>query len=49
VDHLNGDRRGYLRCDVDSGGWRSEFRVVEDPRQADSAVRTELEIRLQDV
>jgi len=49
VDHLNGDNRGYLRCDIDSTGWRSEFRVVDDPRLADSSVRTELEIRLQEV
>ncbi|MBU3672016.1 MAG: alkaline phosphatase [Sinobacteraceae bacterium] len=49
VDHLNGERRGYLRCEIDSAGWRSDFMVVDNPSKADSMVRSERQLRLQDV
>jgi alkaline phosphatase D len=49
ADHLNGERRGYLRCEVDAAGWRSDFMIVDNPSAPDSAVRSERQIRLQDI
>jgi alkaline phosphatase D len=49
VDYLNGERRGYLRCEVDTAGWRSDFMIVDNPSAPDSPVRSERQIRLQDV
>jgi alkaline phosphatase D len=49
VDYLNGERRGYLRCEVDTAGWASDFMIVDNPSAPDSPVRSERQIRLQDV
>jgi alkaline phosphatase D len=49
VDHVDGNRRGYLRFDVDGRDWRTDFRVVDDPGRADSAVRSDRVIRTRDL
>jgi alkaline phosphatase D len=47
VAHVNGDKRGYLRCTAD-GGFTAEFRIVADPFDPQSAVSTDVEIRTSD-
>lgn len=49
VDHLNGDKRGYLRCDVTDRSWKSQYRIVTDPRDPKSAVTTDVTIDTRDV
>ncbi|MDX2222518.1 MAG: alkaline phosphatase D family protein [Rhodospirillaceae bacterium] len=48
VDHVNGGQRGYVRCEITAEDCRAEFRVVADPRDAASAVSTDIEIRTRD-
>jgi len=48
VDHVNGAQRGYLRFEVSRNDWKTDFRVVDDPRRADSAVRSELVLSTRD-
>jgi alkaline phosphatase D len=48
VDHVNGSQRGYLRFDVSRNDWKTDFRVVADPRRADSAVTSELVLSTRD-
>jgi alkaline phosphatase D len=48
VDHVNGAKRGYLRFDVSRVDWKTDFRVVTDPRRADSAVTSELVLSTRD-
>lgn len=49
VDHVNGGQRGYLRFDVTEKAWRSEYRVVTDPRDPHSAVTTDVTIDTRDI
>lgn len=49
VDHVNGGQRGYLRFDVTEKTWRSEYRVVTDPRDPKSPVTTDVTIDTRDV
>ena len=49
VDYVNGDDRGYLRCEVDQSNWTSQYRVVRDVTKADSRLRTDMEMRTSDV
>lgn len=49
VNYNNGRQRGYLRGTASSNNWKSEFRVVADITQADSAVSTHKEINTKDV
>ncbi|MGE4063757.1 MAG: alkaline phosphatase [Rhodospirillaceae bacterium] len=49
VDHYNGDSRGYLRCEVTGRNWRSDYRVLADPRDPRSAVATDVTIDTRDV
>lgn len=48
VRYTNGDQRGYLRCSVTQDDWRTDYRVVEDPYRADSAVSTDYTISTRD-
>jgi alkaline phosphatase D len=48
VDHVDGANRGYLLMQVGPQGWETDFRVVEDPRLAESAVRSSLKLKLSD-
>jgi alkaline phosphatase D len=49
LDYYNGDKRGYLRCEVTAQNWRSEYRIVADPRDPKSAVTTDVTIDTRDV
>jgi alkaline phosphatase D len=49
LDYYNGDNRGYLRCEVTAQNWRSEYRIVADPRDPKSAVTTDVTIDTRDV
>lgn len=49
LDYYNGDKRGYLRCEVSERNWRSEYRIVADPRDPRSAVTTDVTIDTRDV
>jgi alkaline phosphatase D len=49
VDYLNGAQRGYLRFDVSASDWKSDFRVVADPRRADSAVTSATSVGIRDL
>lgn len=48
VRYTNGDQRGYLRCSVTRDDWRTDYRVVEDPYKADSAVSTDYTVSTRD-
>ena len=49
VDHVDGSRRGYLRFEVDARDWRTDFRVVDDSKRADSTVRSDRVIGTRDI
>ena len=49
VAHVDGTRRGYLRCEATAQAWTSTFRSVVDPLDGDSAVVTDVELRAADV
>ena len=49
VEYYNGDKRGYLRCDIDGKAWRSEFRIVADPRDPKSSLTTDVAIDTRDL
>ncbi|MEE4382306.1 MAG: alkaline phosphatase D family protein [Pseudomonadales bacterium] len=49
VVHVDGTRRGYLRCEATAQAWTSTFRSVVDPLDPGSAVVTDLELRAGDV
>lgn len=49
VDYLDGAQRGYLRFDVDERNWKADFRVVTDPRRADSAVTSATTVGIRDL
>ncbi|MEE4279562.1 MAG: alkaline phosphatase D family protein [Halieaceae bacterium] len=49
VHHTNGRQRGYLRCECDDRDWRSEYRVVEDPYNSSSDVRTDVSVSVRDI
>ncbi len=49
VDHLNGAQRGYLRFDVTAKTWRSDYRIVADPKDPKSTVSTDVTIDIRDV
>lgn len=48
VRHLNGRQRGYCRFEVDRRNWKTTYRVVNDPYDAASACRTDVELRTRD-
>lgn len=49
VRHLNARQRGYCRFDVKQTNWTTAFRVVEDPYDAKSLCRTDIEMRTKDM
>ena len=49
VAHVNGARRGYLRCSVTRDAFTSDFRVVDDATVEASAVTTDVSIRTSDI
>ncbi|UYV14614.1 alkaline phosphatase D family protein [Porphyrobacter sp. ULC335] len=49
VAHHNGRQRGYCRFDVDTRHWATTYRVVADPLNPNSAVGTDVEIRVADL
>ena len=49
VRHLNARQRGYCRFDVKQANWNTAFRVVEDPYDAQSKCRTDIELRTRDM
>lgn len=44
LQYLNGDKRGYLRGIASGGTWTSQFRTVDNPVDAASALQTDAEI-----
>jgi alkaline phosphatase D len=49
VDYLDGDKRGYFRAVVTPRQWLSQYRTVEAPNQAGSALSTAFEARAHDL
>ncbi len=49
VRHLNARQRGYCRFDVTDRNWSTSYRVVDDPYDAASACRTDIEMRTRDM
>jgi alkaline phosphatase D len=49
VDYVNGAQRGYLRFDVTRDDWKSDFRVVAEPRRADSTVTSAMVVSTKDL
>ena len=47
--HLNARQRGYCRFDVSKRDWTTQYRIVEDPYDPDSACRTDVELRTHDM
>jgi alkaline phosphatase D len=40
IKFFDGDRRGYVRCLVDRGQWRTDLRMVSTVRRPDAPVTT---------
>lgn len=49
VRHLNTRQRGYCRFEVSNSDWTTAYRVVDDPYDASSACRTDIELRTRDM
>lgn len=49
VRHLNARQRGYCRFDISQTNWSTAFRVVENPYDAASKCRTDVELRTRDM
>ena len=49
VRHLNARQRGYCRFDVSATEWSTSFRIVNDPYDAQSSCRTDVELRTRDM
>lgn len=49
VAHLNARQRGYCRFDVSARDWTTQFRIVEDPYNPQSACRNDVELRTSDM
>jgi alkaline phosphatase D len=49
VRHLNGRQRGYCRFEVDAKSWTTDFRVVDDPYDPRSRLRSDLQVRTGDL
>ncbi|WP_322753765.1 alkaline phosphatase D family protein [Frankia sp. Cas3] len=47
VRYFNGLRRGYLRCEVTPGTWRTDVRVVDTIDVRDAPVRTDVSFAVQ--
>lgn len=45
----NGEKRGYLRCEVSRNNWRSTYRTVNDPYDPQSPLSTDQQIDTVDV
>ena len=41
VRYFDGLRHGYLRCELDRNGWRTDVRVVDSIDVRDAAIRTD--------
>lgn len=42
--YRNGEKRGYLRCEVTQKNWRSTYRTVDDPYSPDSGLSNDRQI-----
>jgi len=47
VRYLSGNRRGYVLMDFDDTALRSQYRLVDDPTRADSAVSADIELMVE--
>jgi alkaline phosphatase D len=44
--YVDGHKRGYLRCTATADAWTTQYRVVDDPMDAASALTTDREFRI---
>lgn len=45
--YFTGDRRGYLLCDIGNSALQAQYRLVEDPARADSAVAADGQLQIE--
>jgi alkaline phosphatase D len=48
IKFFDGDRRGYVRCRVDRGGWRTDLRMVTTVSRSDAPVYTFASFQVED-